>query len=341
MALGRLRDYRDGDLFYGEKVIDWFRVAGVLAEHGLLASLKHGNTCFGERHLPNEVQMRTDGNALVRVKVRPREKELAVRTARLVRSELNRLGMEIRQVVRRSLRGRMGEEHDMVIEVVRTEDELAPIKKISGELKLRRLWSAKGLSDVRAAIQKESATACEWWQAELATGRWEGRLLVLARWQSLAAEGDPEIKIDYVPRDCAPRGFSGWIGSKKTFKALPAPLRPLQSSTSSSPMPKAAAKSPAAPTRAVRPFPTLTFRRDAETMNLRVAPVLDIYADLKQPTTNIGRDMKNWKTKFPTYEHSIITAPRGGQGQKRGGRQEWYATEAALFHMHTKLLKWE
>jgi hypothetical protein len=44
-------------------------------------------------------------------------------------------------------------------------------------------------------------------------------------------------------------------------------------------------------------------------------------------------------TKFPTYEHSIITAPRGGQGQKRGGRQEWYATEAALFHMHTKRLK--
>ena len=81
-------------------------------------------------------------------------------------------------------------------------------------------------------------------------------------------------------------------------------------------MPKAAA-----PTRARRPFPTLNFRRHAETMNLRVAPVLDISADLKQPTTNIGRTMKNLKTKFPTYEDSIITAPRGGQGQKRGGRR--------------------
>ena len=70
----------------------------------------------------------------------------------------------------------MGEEHDMVIEIVPTEDESGPIKKISGELKLRRLWSAKGLNDVRLEIQKESATECEWWQAEVGTGTCAGRL---------------------------------------------------------------------------------------------------------------------------------------------------------------------
>ena len=64
-----------------------------------------------------------------------------------------------------------------------------------------------------------------------------------------------------------------------------------------------------------------------------------IYDDLKLPAGNIGRDMERWKLKFPTYATSIITAPRAGQDRKRGGRNEWYATELALFHMHSKRLK--
>ena len=104
-------------------------------------------------------------------------------------------------------------------------------------------------------------------------------------------------------------------------------------------MPKATAKSTPAPKQAAKPFPALTFRRDAETMNLRVAPVPDIYDDLKMSTKNIGRDMANWRKTFPTYKDSIIKAPRAGQGQKRGGRPEWYATEPALFHMRSKSLK--
>ena len=161
-----------------KKVIDWFRVAEVLAEHGLHASLRVGNTVLAARRLPDEVQMRTDNHkGLIRIGVQKKEKELAARTARLVRAELNRLGMEIRAVVRRSKRGRLGEEHDMVIEVVATEDK-GPIRKISGELKLRRLWSKEGLNTARLAIQKEAATECEWWQTEASTGKWAGRLLV-------------------------------------------------------------------------------------------------------------------------------------------------------------------
>ena len=208
MVLSKPLDYRTGDLFWQKKVIDWFRVAEVLAEHGLHASLRVGNTVLAARRLPDEVQMRTDNHkGLIRIGVQKKEKELAARTARLVRAELNRLGMEIRAVVRRSKRGRLGEEHDMVIEVVATEDK-GPIRKISGELKLRRLWSKEGLNTARLAIQKEAATECEWWQTEASTGKWAGRLLVLVRWSSLAAEGDPEIRIDYVPRDCVPRGFA-------------------------------------------------------------------------------------------------------------------------------------
>ena len=94
----------------------------------------------------------------------------------------------------------------------------ATIAERSRELKLRRLWSSKGLNDVRLEIQKASATECERWQVEVGTGKWAGRLLVLARWQTLAAEGDPEIRIDYVPRDCSPRGFSGWFGTGKHSK---------------------------------------------------------------------------------------------------------------------------
>ena len=49
-------------LFWQEKLIDWFRVAGVLAEHGLHASLRVGNTVVAARHLPNEVKMRTNAS---------------------------------------------------------------------------------------------------------------------------------------------------------------------------------------------------------------------------------------------------------------------------------------
>ena len=130
MASGKLCDYRDGDLFWNGTLIDWFRVAGVLAELGLKASMRVGNTVVATRHLPDEVVMRTDHKALVRVQVQEKEKELAVRTAILVRKELNRLGMEIKGVIRRSLGGRLGAEHDMVIEVVNTKDE-GPVKKKS------------------------------------------------------------------------------------------------------------------------------------------------------------------------------------------------------------------
>ena len=243
----------------------------------------------------------------------------------MVRAELHRLGMEIRQVVCRSTRGGLGEEHDMVIEVVSTEDE-GPMQKISGELKLRRLWSKAGLETARLCIQKEAATECEWWQRELSTGKWAGRLLVLARWSSLAAEGDPAIRVDYVPRDCAPRGFAGWPGSRRTFRALPPPVRPPpqqmappQAEAKAAPKahPKAQAKAKA------RPFPVLTYRRDASTNNLRVAPVTAIYEDLDKARGNIGRDMEAWKLKFLTYRDCIITAPRAGAGRKRGGKEEW------------------
>ena len=320
------------------RVIDWFRVAGVLAEHGLRASLRVGNTTLEARHLPDEVQMRTDNGGFISVAVQEKEKKLAARIAQLVRIELHRLGMEIRDAVRRTSRGRLGEEHDMVIEVVATEDK-GPVKKISGELKLRRLWSMTGLNDVRLKIQKEAATQCEWWQTEASTGKWAGRLIVLARWASLAAEGDPEIRIDYVPRDCEPRGFSGWPGSRRTFQALPLPVRPPPRPPSPQPKAKALPQQGLKEKASVRPFPVLTYRRDSATKNLRVAPVAAIYKDLHHPAGNIGRDMKQWKLKFPTYADAIIAAPRAGHGRKRGGREEWYATEPALFHMHSKRLK--
>ena len=190
---------------------------------------------------------------------------------------------------------------------------------------------------VRSKLRREAATECEWWQAEAATGKWGGRLIVLARWASLAAEGDPEIRMDYVPVDCEPRGFSGWPGSKRTFKALPRPVVPPPRPPAQPPA-QPRAKAPAAK-RAARPFPSLTFRRDAETNHQRVAPVAAIYADLGMSTTNIGRDMGQWQRNFPTYADAIFTAPRRGQGRKRGGKAEWYATEPALYHMHTKRLR--
>ena len=179
MATSKSLDYRSERLRKGGKVIDWFRVAGFLAEHGLQASLRVGNTVLAARHLPRTVEMRLDGLGVRQVCTFEEERSLAARTAKVVRSELHRLGLEVRAVVRRVMGGRVGEEHDMVLEVTDNGDA-GPVKKISGELKMRRLWSNAGLNKARKEIQKEAVDECQWWQTEAQTGKWAGRLVVLA-----------------------------------------------------------------------------------------------------------------------------------------------------------------
>ena len=95
---------------------------------------------------------------------------MAARTAKVVRLELHRLGLEVRAVVRRVMGGRVGEEHDMVLEVIDNGDD-GPVKKISGELKMRRLWSNAGLNKARREFQKEAVDECQWWQTEAQTGK--------------------------------------------------------------------------------------------------------------------------------------------------------------------------
>ena len=337
MASGKLLDYVDENLCKDGRRVDWFRVAGVLTELGLKASLRHGNTVAAARHLPTEVDMDLDGLGMRRVKAHDKERAFAARVARLIRVELMRLGLEIRDVIRRAASAgrRRGAEHDMVLEVVDTADE-GPIKKVSGELKLRRLLSPNGLHDARKKIQREAVDECQWWQAEAASGKWQGRLVVMCRWATMTAEGNPEIRTDFTPVGGQPRGFSGWVGSRRTFKMSapePPPPPPARATTQ---------RPPTAPMRVApppRPFPALVFRRDEETHWKRVAEVGFIYEDLGKPCGNIGRDMEDWKNKFPTYKDAIFTAPRKGAGRKRGGKEAWYATEPALCHMHSKRLK--
>ena len=76
MFLGMTHHYRNGDLVKQGKVIDLFRVAGVLAKHGLGTSFRVGNTTLEARHLPDEVQMRTDNMGLVSVAVQEKKREV-------------------------------------------------------------------------------------------------------------------------------------------------------------------------------------------------------------------------------------------------------------------------
>ena len=62
-------DYLEVEHEKDGKKVEWFRVARILAEHGMHASLRVGNThtLVTARHLPTSVQMRLDNLGLRRV----------------------------------------------------------------------------------------------------------------------------------------------------------------------------------------------------------------------------------------------------------------------------------
>ena len=84
-----------------------------------------------------------------------------------------------------------------------------------------------------------------------------------------------------------------------------------------------------------KPFPEFAYRRGADTRNKRVAPLRCIYEDLQVNIKNIGRDVKGWSKKRPAEKDDFLELPRlPNKKGRRGGREEWHATEPVLRLMH-------
>lgn len=220
MSLSKPLDHRDGGLKRDGEAVDGFRVGCLVAEEALKVSLRPsvGTTGLTTRLLGQTVKMNLDGYRNQQyVKVHEAERELAVRIAKRVRVEINRLGFEMKDAVVPSKDGKPGEEHDMVLEMVDVPDEGMVMKKVSGELTCRRMRSKAGLDVVREKLQKERVDEKSWWQREASTGQWEGRLVVLCNFPT-GASGSFDSYADYTPVGDKPRGVLNWPYARRSFK---------------------------------------------------------------------------------------------------------------------------
>ena len=273
--------------------------------------------------------MPLDGsNRQQHVKVHEDDKKLAVRVARTVRTELLRAGIEVKDCIVPALGGSPGQEHDLVLEVVDCLDEGLVLKKISGELKMRRLRSGNGKDIVRDAFAKECVAESKWWQAEARTGRWSGRLVILANFpEGRGNDSKCEILADFYPIGGRRQGIIGWPYSKRTFvcRPLPAPAATMKRPILKGPAPKMPPPPP--PRKVKKPFPKLKMRPWKGRMVGPVKPVLE--AALKDHD-HIDRKYLRWARSVP--DGFADKAPR--EGGKPGGKPEYVATNAVLQYIY-------
>ena len=290
-----------------------FRVTGVLAEEVLVLMQRLGASGVETKHLPSCVSMRLDRRGLRRVQVYEQDRVRALAVAKLVRVELHRRGLGVLRVVVRA-EGRDGAgEHDLVLEVV--DDFRGRVwKLISAELRLRQLWSERGREKVRDIFEEECVD-CGWWQEEEASGKWSGRLIILAEFpQQYQISSGFILRADYYPVGGGRVGFFGWRGSHGT---LPAPVVP---------KPVVAKVVYVKPQK--KPFEEvvskLAFRTERSG---RVASVAQLLQTMGLDTRHIGRRMAAWMARCPGEVASFTTTRRTG---KRGGSPEWVTTKKLL-----------
>jgi hypothetical protein len=331
-------DPRFADLFRDELKVDGFRVGCLVAEEALKMSIRVdvGATGLSTLHLGQTVKMRLDGySGEKHVKVHETDRELAVRIAKRVRIELNRLGFEVKSVRILVEKGKQGEEHDLVLELVNWADD-HHFRKISCELKRRRMMSKTGLKDVREAMQRECIDECAWWVREAETSLWAGRVIISCNFPK-GASNPFDVYVDFTPVGDVARGLSGWPYSRRNF--LPK-TKEVKSYKPAPPSAKVVAKAVtkgkavARPVRArhvKKPFPRLSLRRWKGRLVAPLAPVVE--AATRKTAFHLERKFKDWASRVPNG--FADQAPR--QGCKRGGKQEYVATEPVLQWVYDNL----
>ena len=218
-------DYLKVDLFINKLKVLPLIVSGVLAEEAL--QLHHTGPkvlhALTPNDLPSQVKLNLDGKGERLVQTHPKDRALALPVAQDVLMHLHRLGLvvvAVRKPVKDSKLKKIGE-HDLVAKLVCSENGNTPTvrhpdKLVSVELKLRRLYKPHTVTKVREALWKEAANLCEWWIAEEKTGRWSGRLIIMAVFSDDSAQF--VTRADWkVSGETKFRPVWGWGGSRFTL----------------------------------------------------------------------------------------------------------------------------
>ena len=329
MSATKPLDYVGAGLQRDGEAVDGFRVGCLVAEEALKVSLRPsvGTTGLNTRLLSQTVKMKLDGYSREQyVMVHEPDRELAVRIAKRARVEVHRLGFEVKGAVVSGSSGAPGEEHDMELHMVDAPDDSDPaMKRVSCELTCRRMRSNTGLADVRKKLQTERVDHCGWWQREVCSGQWEGRLVVLCNFPS-GASGTFDVYADYTPVGGKPRGVLNWPYARRNFGTGNVVRPPPRAAMSS-----AKAKARSAPARVVAPvrrkqkdpFPRLQFRR---WKGRNVAPIKPVLKAAKADTDHIGKRYQRWASSVPNG--FADRTPRNAS--KKGGKAEYVATETVL-----------
>lgn len=329
---------KDKNLKKNGRPVDSFRLVGRLLEIALHISLVVGRTQLATTHLPQTVEFRLDGMGLRDITATEDDRRLAVAVAKQLRLQIHRLGFELKQVTVRE--GRDGHEHDLVLQLVDDDGAGLVMKKISAEVKMRRIQYEAGREFLRKVFQRECVDECQWWQDAAATGKWSGRMVILCdfpKTSPITPTSTYSLRIDYTPVSGKPRGLFGWRGSSKDMSVHHAP-RKSQPVVTAAPKAKAAAPRPVVEVikKVKKPFPKLKYRweqKGGRGKKYLVAPVVPVRFAAIADTGHIGRHSDSWVRRCGDHEGACFQAPRSGD--KKGGKPEWVATESVLKHIYS------
>ena len=304
-------DYRQVILWKDGRRIDSFRITGVLVEHALQASFRVGLNALAICHLPSTVTMKIDHRGNREIQAHDADRELAVSVTKAIRKRLLSCGFGCLP----NLKNSDETQHDLFLEVVDIPTD-QPMKLISGEVRLRRAYSSEGGPAIRAHLRREVVEECQWWQSLRGSGKWSGRLVILAEFPRTGP--DFILRGEFCAWDQPPRALFGWPGSRLTLCTVAQASVPQMVSH---PLPAAKAKPRREPWGDFKN--KLRFRLE---QGCRVAPVAALLEKCGADTNHIGRDMNKWKRRCP--EGQGFTVAR--KVAKKGGREEWLATEPLL-----------
>ena len=306
-------NYKQVSLFKDGRVVDSFRMTGVVVEIALKKSKLVGATALRPEHLPDQITLRLDGRGEKDIMVFEENRILAVVVAKALRAKLHTQGFEIQ--------GAKVDKHDLVIEQVvdangNVPSALHPAGLISVEIKLRRIHSQAGREKVRLALRQECEAACGWWQAiaSQAQSKFCGRMILLVEFGSNGADFVTRADLKLIGKDTEFKGLWGWQGSRASL----AQARTGSSSSSSQPV-LVRSQSVMSPT-GKRPWTEikakLVFRRE---QRKQVASVPCMYQLMGKGHGHVGEKITRGIRRHNWTSAQVFKAPR--LSAKKGGSE--------------------
>jgi len=243
-------DYKQHDLYINGIMVTSLTIVGVLVEEMFKVSRRQeiNYGALNEADLPDVVYLTLDRRGERQVLCYDADRALAIRLGKLIRANLLTCYLEVKQVCVPVLSGgkKVGE-HDLICEVVGGTGSDQIRKYLSVEIKLRVLYSPKGLVKVRTKQQKECCKELKWWLAE--EGNFSGRLILLGCFMELPSDrrdaNEYKMNTFRLFGDLKMRGEQAFRGIFGWGDALPKVAWVLQAASRTAPKLK-----PAAPVRA-------------------------------------------------------------------------------------------